>query len=73
MSNTNIRSATRCPKCLNQGNVRRKEKSIVAMECPECSTEWKTYSKICGDCGNPNGYVVEGPCMECYAQKYKSS
>lgn len=73
MSITNVKPITRCPNCLTHGVVRRKEKSKVAMECPECGVEWKTDSLICTDCGEPNGYVIEGPCMACYAQKYKSS
>jgi len=73
MTNSNIKPVTRCPKCLAAGVVHRKEKTLVSLECPECSHRWKTYSKICKDCGKPNGYVVEGPCMECYAQHYKTS
>ncbi len=73
MTLVNVKPVTRCSKCLTHGVVRRKEKKLVAMECPECKNQWKTYSKFCKDCGEPNGYVVEGPCMGCYAQKYKSS
>lgn len=75
MSITNVKSMTRCPKCLNHGVVQRKEKELVAMECPEqdCKQKWKTYSQTCPHCLKPNGYAVKGPCMACYSLRYKSS
>ncbi|KQL17657.1 hypothetical protein AN957_02865 [Cytobacillus solani] len=73
MSITNVKSVTKCQKCSTQGVVRRKEKLLVAMECPECKNEWKTYSKFCKECGEPNGYAVEGTCMDCYTVKHRSS
>lgn len=75
MSINNVKPVSRCPKCLTKGMVLRKNNELLDMRCQdeECKNEWTTHSLKCKECGNPNGYVVPGPCMECYQLKYRSS
>jgi len=43
----------------------------LCMQCPKCRANWYTQSGICPDCGNPNKYLSDGPCVECYKDRKK--
>jgi hypothetical protein len=66
-------SKNTCPHCNTIGTVIRHNHEIVSLECPKCKQIWKTWSEICPDCHHPNGFAIEGPCSECYVERYKSS
>lgn len=68
----NVKSVVNCPHCGSLGDIRRKEDKLLVLECDPCNYRWKTYSKTCKDCGKPNGYFVEGPCMKCYSLKHNA-
>lgn len=75
MSIQNVQPVSNCPKCRKQGLVIEKNNKLLDMLCQddECNFEWKTHSLECKDCGEPSGYVVPGPCMKCYKEKYASA
>lgn len=58
-----------CPKCGSPGQVHQRTKGgSVICECFECGNRWTTTSPLCPICKKPNGYAVEGICMQCYAE-----
>lgn len=66
----NVKPVTRCPKCQANGTVINHRDNILVLECKPCNQRWKTFSKTCRDCGKPNYYYVEGPCVKCYSLKH---
>lgn len=68
----NVKPVSHCPKCNAVGEVIKREKQFVTLDCPKCSRKWKTLSKICPKCIKPNGYAVEGVCSGCYSEHHRS-
>lgn len=68
----NVKPATRCPQCRAKGTVISHRNDILLLECRDCNRRWNTYSKTCRDCGKPNYYYVEGPCVKCYSLKHNA-
>ncbi len=69
----NVKPVTKCPQCQEIGVVVGHTRSLIKLECPSCTQTWNTLSKLCRDCGKPNWYFVDGPCIKCYSEMYKSS
>lgn len=67
MSNAKIVSD--CPKCHTKGETIGHHKGIITLGCNTCKYTWKTISKICDKCKEPNHSTEEKICRKCYLEQ----
>ncbi|WP_215829449.1 hypothetical protein [Pelorhabdus rhamnosifermentans] len=61
-----------CPQCGGHGQVKsfRRTDARLVMIC-EQAHEWISECCTCPKCGQPNGYLADGTCLECYTEIYE--
>lgn len=61
-----------CSKCGNRGAMVDNGPDgygRLKMVCGQCSHKWWMLPRVCPDCGESNGFPVEGLCSGCYGLK----
>jgi hypothetical protein len=59
-----------CPYCGAAGIVSSMHNQRdLCMCCSKCKERWYSRSGTCPECGKPNKYISNSPCIKCYEKR----